>query len=342
VSGQSLEQRLLRAWYGQARWLTLLRPLSWLYRRVVVRRRQQYLSGERTQWQPPVPLIVVGNITLGGTGKTPMVIWLVEFLQSQGWRVGVISRGYGATPPSLPWLVTPSDSAAVAGDEPLLIVQRCKVPLVIDPDRPAAAQRLLSEGVDLIISDDGLQHYALGRSVELVLLDQQRDLGNRRCLPEGPLREPAERLQSVDLIVRNGASADGAKGYAMQLAPGVLVNLVSGERLAATRWSGPRQVSAMAGIGNPERFFSTLEALAFECETYVFADHARYDEQMLAALPANRPVLMTEKDAVKCTGLARDNWWYLSVDAQLSEDFAAALLTLLPAAPQKGREPIQE
>ena len=138
------------------------------------------------------------------------------------------------------------------------------------------------------------------------------------------------------------ASADGAKGYAMQLAPGVLVNLVSGERLAATRWSGPRQVSAMAGIGNPERFFSTLEALAFECETYVFADHARYDEQMLAALPANRPVLMTEKDAVKCTGLARGNWWYLSVDAQLSEDFAAALLTLLPAAPQKGREPIQE
>ena len=341
MSGSSLEQRLLRAWYSRAGWLKLLRPLSALYRCVVVRRRQQYLDGQRAQWQPPVPLIVVGNITVGGTGKTPMVVWLVEFLRRQGYRPGVVSRGYGAAPPSFPWFVSPTDAPAIAGDEPLLIVQRCQVPLVVDPDRPAAARRLLEEGVDLIISDDGLQHYALGRSVELVLLDQQRGLGNRRCLPEGPLREPAERLQSVDLVVRNGATADGPKGYAMQLAPGVLVNLVSGERVAANRWSGSRQVAAMAGIGNPERFFATLQTLAFECETYIFADHARYDEQVLAPLPANKPLLMTEKDAVKCAAIARDNWWYLSVDAKLSDDFATALLALLPA-PERACESIQE
>lgn len=333
MSGQSLEQRLLRAWYGKAAWLLLLRPLSALYRLVAVRRRQAYLSGDRSQWQPPVPLIVVGNITVGGTGKTPMVLWLIEFLRAQGYRVGVISRGYGAKPPHFPWTVSATDDPAVCGDEPSLLVRRCGVPLVIDPDRPAAAEHLLrTADVDLIISDDGLQHYALGRTVELVMLDHERGLGNARCLPEGPLREPAERLDSVDLVVRNGAAGDSLKGFSMRLLPQALVNLVTGERVVAARWSGPRQVTAMAGIGNPQRFFRTLETLAFEFDTRIFPDHAHYDASILESLPTDRPVLMTEKDAVKCAGLAQDNWWYLSVEAHLSDAFEAALSNLLPSS----------
>ena len=202
----ALSDRLLNAWYNGHPALKLLRPLECLYRRVVTGKRQRFLAGEGAIYQPPVPLIVVGNITVGGTGKTPLILWLVEHCQRLGLRVGVVSRGYGAKPAQLPWRVSAEDCAAVAGDEPLLIVQRCGVPLMIDPDRGRAVQALLAaEPLDLILSDDGLQHYRLARDLELVLIDAARGLGNRRCLPAGPLREPAERLQSVDAVLYNGA-----------------------------------------------------------------------------------------------------------------------------------------
>jgi len=334
VKGFSLEQALLRAWYGKQRWLILLRPLSALYASLAKRRRQQYLSGQRSQWQPPIPLIVVGNITLGGTGKTPMVLWLIAFLRNQGFRVGVISRGYGGQPPQLPWRVDPAGDATHSGDEPLLIAQRAQVPVFIDPDRPAAARALLAqEQVDVIISDDGLQHYALGRSVELVMLDAQRGLGNGRCLPEGPLREPPQRLDTVDLVVHNGAAADQGTCYAMQLRPTALIHLVSGTRVPIDLWQGEREVIALAGIGNPQRFFRTLQNCGFSCDQRVFADHATYSNESLGDLSPDKTVIMTEKDAVKCHALARDNWWYLSVDAELSDAFASALSALLPTAP---------
>lgn len=324
---------MLRAWYGQQAWLVLLRPLSCLYRRVVEQRRQVYLKNPGRVWQPPVPLIVVGNITLGGTGKTPMVIWLIERLQRQGLRVGVISRGYAAHPPGLPWLVRPAeDGPEQAGDEPLLIARRCGVPVMIDPDRARAGRYLLeNQPVDVIISDDGLQHYRLGRTLELVMIDHGRGLGNRHCLPEGPLREPEERLRSVDFVVRNGAPADQAGAYAMALSPVALVNLVSGQRCELDDWRGERQVTAIAGIGHPERFFSTLKDLSFELEEHAFADHAHYSADSFAGFDTQRPLIMTEKDAVKCAAFARDNWWYLSVEASLSEAFAQALQSRLAA-----------
>jgi len=328
---QSLEQGLLRAWYGKQSWLVLLRPLSALYTYLVRRRRERYLCGERSQWSPPVPLIVVGNITLGGTGKTPMVLWIVSFLLSRGYRVGVVSRGYGGQPPHYPWQVDPAGEAAHSGDEPLLIAQRVHVPVFIDPDRSAAARALLAhEPVDVIISDDGLQHYALGRSVELVMLDAERGLGNGRCLPEGPLREPPERLDSVDLIVSNGAPADQGGRYAMHLRPTTLVNLLSGDAVPLKLWQGDREVVALAGIGNPQRFFRTLDNCGFAYETRVFADHASYSVELLGDLPPGKTVIMTEKDAVKCRNLAQGNWWYLSVDADMSDAFADALIALLP------------
>ena len=317
--------RLSSAWYQGHPALILLRPLEWLYRWVVQRKRRAFLAGEGDIYRAPVPVLVVGNVTVGGTGKTPMILWLIEHCRARGLRVGVVSRGYGATPPQLPWRVRADDAASDAGDEPLLLVQRSGVPLVIDPQRARAVQALLAqEPLDLILSDDGLQHYRLARDIELVLVDAARGLGNRRCLPAGPLREPAERLAEVDAVLRNGAAADGEEGYALQLRPSALVNLRSGERVGLEYFPPGQQVHAVAGIGNPQRFFNTLEALNWRPIAHPFADHASYSPEALQFSPA-LPLLMTEKDAVKCRTFASADWWYLAVDAQPSPAFVAWL-----------------
>ena len=315
--------RLSAAWYQGHPALILLRPLEWLYRWVVQRKRRAFLAGEGDIYRAPVPVLVVGNITVGGTGKTPMILWLIEHCRARGLRVGVVSRGYGATPPRLPWRVRTEDPASHAGDEPLLIVQRSGVPLVIDPQRARAVQTLLEqEPLDLILSDDGLQHYRLARDIELVLIDAARGLGNRRCLPAGPLREPAERLAEVDAVLRNGAAEDGGEGYALQLRPTALVNLLSGERVGLEHFPPGQQLHAVAGIGNPQRFFNTLEALNWRPIAHPFADHASYSPEALQFSPP-LPLLMTEKDAVKCRAFAAADWWYLAVDAAPSPAFVA-------------------
>ncbi|MDH4872633.1 tetraacyldisaccharide 4'-kinase [Pseudomonas sp. BN515] len=330
----AFSDRLLDAWYRGHPALGLLAPLEWLYRRVAERKRATFLAGQGNSYRPPIPLIVVGNITVGGTGKTPMILWLIEHCRARGLRVGVVSRGYGAKPPQLPWRVRAEQGAELAGDEPLLIVQRSGVPLMIDPDRSRAVKALLEqEELDLILSDDGLQHYRLGRDLELVLIDAARGLGNRRCLPAGPLREPPERLASVDAVLRNGADADSAEGFAFKLRPSVLVNLKSGERVLLEHFPPAQAVHAVAGIGNPQRFFRTLEALNWRPIPHPFADHAVYSPEALDFTPS-LPLLMTEKDAVKCRAFAAADWWYLAVDADPSPAFVAwfdgQLARLLP------------
>lgn len=330
----SLADALTRAWYQGHPALLLLRPLEWLYRAVVQRRRRRFLAGEGTIYRAPVPVLVVGNITVGGTGKTPLILWLIEHCRARGLRVGVVSRGYGAEPPQLPWRVRADQGARIAGDEPLLIVQRSGVPLMIDPDRGRAVAALLaSEPLDLILSDDGLQHYRLARDLELVLIDAARGLGNRHCLPAGPLREPVERLQSVDALLYNGALSDPQDGYGFTLQPRALVNLRSGERRELDHFAPGQAVHAVAGIGNPQRFFKTLEGLHWRPVAHAFADHAAYSAELLDFSPA-LPLLMTEKDAVKCRAFAADDWWYLAVDAVPSAAFVAwidqRLQSLLP------------
>ncbi|MBT8765207.1 tetraacyldisaccharide 4'-kinase [Metapseudomonas boanensis] len=326
--------RLLDAWYKGHPALALLGPLESLYRRVAERKRAAFLAGQADTYRPPVPLVVVGNITVGGTGKTPLILWLIEHCRARGLRVGVVSRGYGAKPPQLPWRVTAEQGAEQVGDEPLLIVQRSGVPLVIDPDRSRAVRALLEvDKLDLILSDDGLQHYRLARDLELVLIDAARGLGNRRCLPAGPLREPAERLQSVDAVLCNGAAFDSNDGYGMQLRPTALVNVRSGDRVGLGHFLPEQAVHAVAGIGNPQRFFKTLEALNWRPIPHAFADHAVYSAEALNFTP-HLPLLMTEKDAVKCRAFAAADWWYLAVDAVPSEAFVAwfdvQLARLLP------------
>jgi tetraacyldisaccharide 4'-kinase len=331
-------ERLLQAWYHGHPLLGLLRPLESLYRLVVKRRRAAFLAGAGAIYRAPVPVIVVGNITLGGTGKTPLILWLIEHCRDRGLRVGVVSRGYGARPPAFPWRVRAGQPAEQAGDEPLLIVQRTGVPLMIDPDRSAAVQALLAqECLDLILCDDGLQHYRLARDLELVLIDAARGLGNGRCLPAGPLREPVERLQSVDAVLCNGNRLDSPSGYGYLLQPSALVNLASGERAGLGHFPPGQAVHALAGIGNPQRFFTTLEQLDWRPVQHAFADHARYTAAGLQFAPP-LPLLMTEKDAVKCRAFAAPDWWYLAVQAQPSAAFVSwfdqQLCRLLPGHAQ--------
>ncbi len=313
--------RLVQAWYEGHAGLVVFWPLEKLYAFIAKRKRRNFINGKLVSYKAKVAVIVVGNITVGGTGKTPMILWLAEHLRQRGLQVGVVSRGYGAQPPSWPWVVQPQDSAQVAGDEPSLLVRRSQVPMVIDPQRPRAITKLLNEyEIDVVLCDDGLQHYQLARDLELVLIDQQRGLGNGRCLPMGPLREPAERLAEVDAVLINGATQDSQQGYGLYLQPTHLVNLRSGERQNLEYFPQGQRVHAVAGIGNPARFFTTLRNLHWQPLEYPFADHAAFSAQDLQ-FNDNLPVIMTEKDAVKCHDFAQDNWWYLAVDAIPSPAF---------------------
>ncbi|GLZ24131.1 tetraacyldisaccharide 4'-kinase [Stutzerimonas stutzeri] len=327
-------ERLQRAWYQGHPALCLLAPLELLYRRVVEARRRRFLEDPNTSYRAPVPVVVVGNITVGGTGKTPLILWLIEHCQRRGLRVGVVSRGYAAEPPTLPWRVRAEHPAQHCGDEPLLIVQRTGVPLMIDPDRARAVRALLEqEPLDLILSDDGLQHYRLARDLELVLIDAAHGLGNGRCLPAGPLREPPERLGEVDAVLFNGAAADTVEGYALSLQPVGLVELSSGRRWPLDHYPAGQQLHAVAGIGNPQRFFDTLETLHWRPIPHAFADHADYSPEQLKFSP-ELPLVMTEKDAVKCRAFAPPGWSYLQVQAVPSTAFVTwfddQLARLLP------------
>lgn len=314
-----------RIWSGGSLVYLLLLPLSWLYGLVSGLIRLSYRYGLRKSWRAPVPVVIVGNLTAGGNGKTPMVIWLVEQLQQRGYRVGVVSRGYGGKSAVYPLVLDAQTTTQQAGDEPVLIFQRTGAPVAISPKRVEAVQALLQQGeLDLVITDDGLQHYALQRDFELVVIDGVRRFGNGWWLPAGPMRERAARLETVDACVANGGVAQPGE-IAMKLQAQDAVNVASGERRSVAELP---HVIAMAGIGHPPRFFATLEKLGVEAEREVaFADHQEYTQTQLTALTKpGQTLLMTEKDAVKCRSFAQPDWWYLPVDAVLPTEQAERLL----------------
>lgn len=329
-------ERLVQAWYAGHAGLVALWPLEKLYRAVVQRKRNDFLTGKLDSYRAPVPVIVVGNITVGGTGKTPLILWLIEHCRARGLKVGVVSRGYGGQPPQWPWRVRAGDDAAVVGDEPSLLVRRTGVPVVIDPQRPRAIELLCAqEQPDLILCDDGLQHYRMQRDLELVLIDAARGLGNGRCLPAGPLREPAQRLESVDAVLVNGARDDSPQGYAMYLQPVELVQVTTGQSAPLEHFAAGQAMHAIAGIGNPQRFFNTLAELGWQPQGHAFADHAQFGPDDLQ-FNDGLPLLMTEKDAVKCRSFAPAHAWYLKVAARPSPAFVDWLdvrLTQLLAGP---------
>ena len=321
---------IARIWSGESPLWLLLLPLSWLYGLVSGIIRQLYRLGIKRAWRAPVPVVVVGNLTAGGNGKTPVVIWLVEQLQKRGIRPGVVSRGYGGKAARYPLLLAEETTTAEAGDEPVLIYQRTGAPVAVSPLRSDAVQALLAEHeVQIIITDDGLQHYALARDKEIVVIDGVRRFGNGWWLPAGPMRERASRLRSVDAVIVNGGVAKSGE-IPMHLHPGMAVNLLTGERQAVAQLPA---LVAMAGIGHPPRFFSTLEQCGARLDKCVpLADHqALVAEQVDALTVPGQTLIMTDKDAVKCRAFAKENWWYLPVDAELSGEQPEQLLKELIA-----------
>ncbi|WP_319783783.1 tetraacyldisaccharide 4'-kinase [Oceanisphaera sp. IT1-181] len=323
-SAESKGEGLSSAWYKGAWWLWLLAPLSVLFALISSLRRALFKLGLKPVYRAPVPVIVVGNLSVGGNGKTPVVVWLVHWLRAQGYNPGVISRGYGGKSEHYPLLVQADTPASAAGDEPILIVKRTGCPLVVNPKRGDAAALLVSCGVDIIISDDGLQHYALARDIELVVVDGKRRFGNGHLLPMGPLRERKWRLNQVDAIINNGGPTHEHE-FLMTLAPGALVPVSSADHATPRP---PNRVHALAGIGHPPRFFNMLEQLGFTLEQCVaLGDHQAVANSQLHSLQS-APLLITEKDAVKWPG-GHDNTWYVPVDAQLPLAFEHLLLTRL-------------
>lgn len=320
---------IARIWSGESPLWLLLLPFSWLYGLVSGAVRLSYRLGIQKAWRAPVPVAVVGNLTAGGNGKTPVAIWLVEQLKQRGIRAGVVSRGYGGKAARYPLLLSAETAPAEAGDEPVLIFQRTGAPVAVSPVRSDAVKALLAAHPDLqiIITDDGLQHYKLARDKEIVVVDGVRRFGNGWWLPAGPMRERASRLKSVDAVIVNGGVPREGE-IPMQLHPGLAVNLKTG----ATRPVGELEhVVAMAGIGHPPRFFATLENCGAVPEKCVaLGDHQALTRDAVRRLAdSGQTLVMTEKDAVKCRAFADDRWWYLPVEARLDDPRAQALIQQL-------------
>lgn len=319
--------RLASLWYGYHPLSTILLPLSGLYRLIVSVRRFAYKTGMLRSNKLPVPVIVVGNITVGGTGKTPLVIWLVEALYRAGHRPGVVSRGYGGQGNTRPQVVNAESNPAIVGDEPVLIARRTACPVAVAPRRVMGARKLIADyGCDIIICDDGLQHYALDRNVEIAVIDGKRRLGNGRCLPAGPLRETAARLRSVDISVVNGEAMAGE--CRMQLVGTSALSLDDPRvKRDLAEWKGAT-VHGVAGIGNPERFFGHLRGQGLNIIEHPFPDHHRFQASDLC-FTDDLPVFMTEKDAVKCRDFSKPHYWYLPITARLDGDCQQRLLRLV-------------
>src|SRR5512145_381729 len=314
-------ERLQHHWYRLSPLHLLLFPLSLVFRALAALRRTLYRGGLLASVRLPVPVVIVGNISVGGTGKTPLTLWLAQQLIEEGWHPGIVSRGYTRTAEQKKKMlheVTSDDSADEVGDEPLLMAQRALCPVWIGRDRPAAAQGLLDAHpeCDIILSDDGLQHYRLRRDAEIVVVDGARRFGNGLLLPAGPLREPVSRLQEVDAVVVNGGEAQGDE-FAMRLEGTRFFNLLNPERVVSAAEFAGQRLHAIAGIGHPQRFFAHLEHLGLSAQRHAFPDHHRYTASDIAFDDADA-ILMTEKDAVKCAPVATERCWVLRVDAQVS------------------------
>ncbi|MCL1126448.1 tetraacyldisaccharide 4'-kinase [Shewanella surugensis] len=323
-----MQRWINQVWYGKSLFRWILMPLSWLYALVTAMRRCLYRLGIKKSISLPVPVIVVGNITVGGSGKTPTVIYLIELLRQQGYRPGVISRGYGVNIEGVKSVFVGAKANEV-GDEPAMIVARTQVPMVVGSQRIQAADQLLSDfDVDIIISDDGLQHYGMARDIEIVILDGDRRLGNGMLLPAGPLREGAWRLDQADFVISNGGEARGGE-YLMTLLPKQVTPLLA---TSTFTFNLHDPVVAIAGIGYPQRFFNSLKVLGYQVhKTHAFDDHQAYHLSDINNVAGSYPLLMTEKDAIKCGDFAQENWGYLAVDASMSAEFEHHFLDKISA-----------
>lgn len=325
-----MEQRLTALWYRESAGFSMLAPLGWLYGLVMALRRLAYARGLLKTQRAAKPVIVVGNLTVGGTGKTPLVAWLAQQLAQTGLRVGIVSRGYGRAG-SNPVAVHGTSSWRQVGDEPMLLASLTGCDVVVARDRFAGAQQLVALGVDVIIADDGLQHLRLARDCEIVVIDGARGFGNGRLLPAGPLREPASRVRDASLVVVNGTPEHASLRAGVE--GSLQMSLVGGEALRVDGLAMPeplehfrgRRVHAVAGIGHPQRFFRDLRARGLDIVEHAFPDHHPFTVADLT-FGDDLPVLMTQKDAVRCREIEDARLWYVPVVARFSEPQARELL----------------
>ena len=310
-------------WYSKPGLLNILSPLEWLFCLLSkVRKRRQQQSSVKVD----ATVLVIGNISIGGTGKTPVLISLVKQLKNEGIKVGIISKGYGRKSKAT-HLVVDSSEINDVGDEPKMIFEATQVPVLVGQNRVDSAKKLIREyHCELIICDDGLQDYQLKRDLEWIVIDGYRQLGNQRLIPVGPLREPPTRLHSADRVIINGGNVSVKEESLtfiadmpfcrVSAAPRSIVNIENGEVISFEEFRKKKNIAAVAGLGNPDKFFKTLERLNFDFETFPFPDHYAYQAVDFERF-AHQPIIMTAKDAVKCKDFAKANWWQLNIDISL-------------------------
>jgi tetraacyldisaccharide 4'-kinase len=333
----SAQSWLNKIWYERAKPPWWLLPLSALYGSVSALRRRRFADQRRPPRRLSRPVIVVGNLSVGGTGKTPLVCWLVAQLKQRGFRPGVVTRGFGGSSREAK-IIQASDDPAMVGDEPILLAHRTRAAVAIGRDRPAAAQLLIDTGCDVVVSDDGLQHYALARDCEIAVIDGERLFGNGALLPAGPLRELPARLRSVDAIVVNGQEPSAARPQIvdplrMRIEAGSAVSLTHGGVRSLAEFAG-QTIHAVAAIGNPQRFFNMLRSFGITVIAHPLPDHAHLrGEDIFFA--DDLLVFMTEKDAVKCVKMAGDQHWQVPIDVAFNGADSDALLDIVTKAIEK-------
>lgn len=324
-----MQFKLTQYWYRPSLhfFTCCLLPLSWLFGCITSIRRCLYRIKFFKTHYFNVPIIVVGNISVGGTGKTPFVIWLANYLQSQGFHPGIVSRGVGGISHKKPHQVCLNDTAAQVGDEAILLLKQTGLPIVIGIDRVAAVQQLLMNSpCDVVISDDGLQHYRLGRDVNIVMVDAERGFGNRRLLPAGPLREKIASLHKHDFVIEKDGDENNL--YSIQYEPAYFVSVINPNKTLALHEFPEKNVHALAGIGYPEKFFKQLTLAGFNVTPHIFPDHHLYQPSEII-FDDNLPVFMTEKDAVKCTTFVDEKYWYLKINIKIKASLAQQIVTKL-------------
>ena len=311
---------LISAWYNKSKWVLLFSPLALIFSVVVRIRRNLYRYGILKSLSIRPVVIVVGNITVGGTGKSPMVAYIAKLLMKKNIRVGLVSRGYGGKSSHSPQFVTQESNPSQVGDEAVMLVQQTSCPMVVGRRRADAVELLIKRyELDCVISDDGLQHYALDRDIEIIMMDEKLGGGNGWMLPVGPLREPMSRLNQADFIVKKGGE-DNKSYFGMQLSPLHVINAVTNEIADLSDFEG-REVSAVAGIGYPQGFFSLLRKNGLVLNEFIFSDHHLYVQKDFLNLRDSSVIMLTQKDAVKCLGMMDDRFWVVVVEADLSGRF---------------------
>jgi len=324
------------SWYNESKITVFLKPLSWLYCSIVFIRKNLYRFKVLKSYQLSVPVVIVGNITVGGNGKTPLVIWLADKLKQSGYRPGIISRGYGGQAKKWPQQVRPDSDPLIVGDEAIVISRRTACPMAVGPDRVETGRALVKySNCDIVISDDGMQHYRLKRNIEIAVVNAYTQFGNELCLPAGPLREPIKRLDKVNFIVTNGSLNESDKNklkvkteYNMQYEGNELHALHDEKNIVSLSDFKNKKVHVVTAIANPERFFETLKSFGIEIVEHVYIDHYIFSESDLS-FSDELPVIMTEKDSVKCRRFKIKNCWYLPITCKISNSLELNILNKL-------------